>query len=125
MPETQGEWLRLAAETVLDLIPGGKAMKALKGVSYKLGIKKLEKQLLREGGKMAKLSKNASKSFKKISGKLLEGKRIDAHQLKRDWLGKKSDIAKYDLYRDTKTGEILILQKGGIGVPIQTGEFIN
>ena len=50
---------------------------------------------------------------------------IDAHQLKRDFLGNKAQISKYNIYKDTKTGEILILQKGGKGNPIQTGEFLK
>ncbi|WP_091526607.1 polymorphic toxin type 33 domain-containing protein [Paenimyroides ummariense] len=56
-------------------------------------------------------------SFLKNSG-------IYIHQLKRDFLGSKASISKYDLYKDA-TGKILILQKGGIGTPIRTGEFIK
>ncbi len=44
---------------------------------------------------------------------------IDAHQLKKDFLGNKAKISQYDLYKDTKTGEILILPKGGQGKPIK------
>jgi RHS repeat-associated protein len=66
-----------------------------------------------------------SKSFNKISDNLLKKAGIDAHQLKRDFLGNKAKISQYDLYKDTKTGEILILQKGGKGNPIQTGEFLK
>lgn len=50
---------------------------------------------------------------------------IDAHQFKKEWLGDNANIARYDLYKDTKSGEILMLQKGGKGTPIRTGEFIK
>ena len=94
MPEAQGEWLRLAAETALDFIPGGKAMKALKGGAYKLGIKKLEKQILREGRKMAKIKKatqgvlqkgghTLQKSTLKKLGLTKEQGREAIHKLKR------------------------------------------
>lgn len=66
-----------------------------------------------------------SKNFKKISDKQLKDSGIDAHQLKKDFLGDKAKIAHYDLYKDNKTGEILILQKGGKGTPINTGEIIQ
>jgi hypothetical protein len=66
-----------------------------------------------------------SKNFNKISDNLLKKSGIDAHQLKRDFLGNKAQISRYDLYKDTKTGEILILEKGGKGNPIQTGEFLK
>lgn len=69
--------------------------------------------------------KGLGKNFSKISDDLLKKSGIDAHQLKKDFLGNKAKISQYDLYKDTKTGEILILQKGGKGAPIQTGEFIK
>ena len=88
MPETQGEWLRLAAETALDFIPGGKAMKALKGGAYKLGIKKLEKQLLREGRKMAKMKRlpvggrrNPMSSVAKNTPTVIGGTKFTSHAL--------------------------------------------
>jgi hypothetical protein len=65
------------------------------------------------------------KSFNKISDSLLKKSGIDAHQLKKDFLGNKAQISRYDLYKDTQTGEILILQKGGKGDPIRTGEFLD
>lgn len=81
------------------------------------------------GGKLTnkayKATKTLGKNFNKISDNLLKRSGIDAHQLKRDFLGNKVKISQYDLYKDTKTGEILILQKGGKGTAIQTGEFIK
>src|SRR5690606_4919656 len=67
---------------------------------------------------------SGGKNFKKITDKLLKNEGIDAHQLKREFLGEKAPISKYDLYKDA-SGEILILQKGGIGTPIRTGEFLK
>jgi len=55
----------------------------------------------------------------------LKKSRIDAHQLKRDFLGNKAKISQYDLYKDTKTSEILILLKGGKENSIKTGEFLK
>ena len=50
---------------------------------------------------------------------------INAHILKQDWLGREAILKHFDIYRHNKTGELIILQKGGKGVPIQTGEFVN
>ncbi|OJW68941.1 MAG: hypothetical protein BGO68_01805 [Candidatus Amoebophilus sp. 36-38] len=52
-PQNLEECLKLAASTVLDFIPGGKAMKLFKSAAVKLGIKKVEKQLLKEAKKAA------------------------------------------------------------------------
>lgn len=76
-------------------------------------------------GEVKETVEQVGKNFNKISDNLLKKFGIDAHQLKRDFLGKKAQISKYDLYKDTKTGEIQILQKGGKGNPIQTGEFLK
>ncbi len=72
-----------------------------------------------------KTVEQVGKNFNKISDNLLKKSGIDAHQLKKDFLGENAKISRYDLYKNTKTGEILILQKGGKGNPIQTGEFLK
>jgi RHS repeat-associated protein len=69
----------------------------------------------------AKLARN----FTKINDSVLKKAGIDAHQLKKDWLGESSKISEFDLYKNTDTGEILILRKGGKGDPIYTGEFLK
>jgi hypothetical protein len=51
--------------------------------------------------------------------------RLNAHALKEEWLGDKAILQHFDIYRHNKTGESIIFQKKGKGVPIQTGEFIN
>lgn len=51
--------------------------------------------------------------------------RLNAHALKEEWVGKKAILQHFDIYRHNKTGELIIFQKKGKGVPIQTGEFIN
>lgn len=61
----------------------------------------------------------------KISDGLIKKYGLDPHQIKRNCLGNKAKIARFDLYRDTKTHEILILEKGGKGVPIYTGEYLK
>jgi len=45
-------------------LPGGKALKAFKGAAAKLGIKKLEKQLLKQAQQKAKQLKKAKKGKK-------------------------------------------------------------
>jgi filamentous hemagglutinin len=60
-----------------------------------------------------------------LSNNLLKKQGVDAHALKMDFLGKRAKIARYDLYKHTDTGEILIFKKGGGGEPIFTGEFIK
>ncbi len=68
--------------------------------------------------------KAGGKGFNKITDSYLKKSGIDAHELKREFLGNKAPIARYDLYKG-KGGEVLILQKGGKGTPIRTGEFIK
>ncbi|MGM0715506.1 MAG: RHS repeat-associated core domain-containing protein, partial [Bacillota bacterium] len=66
-----------------------------------------------------------SKNIKKLDDKFLKKLGIDAHELKKDFLGKKAKIAHYDLYVDNETGQIIIFEKGGLGNGIPTGEFID
>lgn len=73
--------------------------------------------------KVGKLSPNL-KNFKLLELNFLEKHGFNAHALKYKILGPKAEIKLFDLYKDTKTGEILILRKGGIGEPISTGEYI-
>lgn len=72
----------------------------------------------------AKIAGGNSKNIVKISDKLVKNFGIDAHKLKQDFLGVKA-LSRYDLYKNTNTGEILIFLKGGKCNPIQTGEFIK
>lgn len=53
-----------------------------------------------------------------------EAKKVDAHKIKRDVLGKKAPIANYDLYKD-KAGNIYVKPKGGKGPGEPTGVNIN
>ena len=68
---------------------------------------------------------NSKANCDKVNESYLEDKGIDAHRLKRDILGKKTQIAHYDIYVDKNTGELIIFLKGGKGVGIPTGEFIK
>lgn len=63
-------------------------------------------------------------NVEKISDNYLKQLGIDAHQLKKDFLGQKAKISRFDLYKDKTTGEILIFRKGGKGEPIHTYEYI-
>lgn len=87
--------------------------------------KKVEKAANITQPVVKKAVQQVSRNFNKISDDLLKRAGVDAHQLKRDFLGSKAKISLYDLYKDTKTGEILILLKGGKGTPIPTGEFLK
>jgi hypothetical protein len=60
-------------------------------------------------------------SIEKANGKFLEELGIDAHELKKEWLGNSGKIAEYDIYKNKETGELEIFKKGGIGEGIKTG----
>ena len=64
------------------------------------------------------------KNVKMMSDNLLKKQGLDAHAIKTEFLGPKN-ISKYDLYKHTDTGEILIFGKGGKGEPIFTGYFVK
>jgi len=64
-------------------------------------------------------------NYNKVKDNYLKQKDIDAHELKKDYLGEKAPIAKYDIYVNKDTGELYIFEKGGKGVGIPTGEFIK
>ena len=79
-------------------------------------------------GKGAGNAKTASKivrSIDKVDDKYLKKLGIDAHELKKEVLGKKAKIAQYDIYVDKKTKELFVYLKGGKGDGIATGEFIK
>ena len=65
------------------------------------------------------------KSISIIAEKQLKKHGIDAHELKKEFLGNSASISRYDLYKDKLTNEILIFLKGGKGDGIQTGEFLK
>ena len=66
-----------------------------------------------------------SKNVKLLTESVLTKNNINAHALKKEFLGKRAPIARYDLYKHTDTGEILIFGKGGKGDPIFTNIFIQ
>ncbi|MFV0344939.1 MAG: RHS repeat-associated core domain-containing protein [Bacteroidales bacterium] len=66
-----------------------------------------------------------NKDVKKISDSLLKEKGLDAHEIKKEFLGQKAKISRYDLHKHTDTKEILIFEKGGVGEPISTGYTID
>jgi len=45
--------------------------------------------------------------------------KIDAHEIKYEYLGNRAEITKFDLYK-VPSGQIVILGKGGVGNPIWT-----
>ncbi|WP_455813359.1 polymorphic toxin type 33 domain-containing protein [Pseudomonas graminis] len=63
--------------------------------------------------------------MKVADDKFLKKNGIDAHELKKDFLGKKAEIKLYDIYVDKNSGELWIFRKGGQGNGIATGEFIK
>lgn len=60
-----------------------------------------------------KKNDNGKLSLKRISDSLLRKCGLDAHKIKAEYLGKKAEISRYDLFYDTKTGIIYILTKAG------------
>ena len=64
-------------------------------------------------------------NYNKVKDNYLKRKGIDAHELKKDFLGRKAPIAEYDIYVNKDTGELFIFKKGGKGIGIPTGEFIK
>lgn len=64
-------------------------------------------------------------NYNKVKDNYLKKNGIDAHELKKDFLGRKAPIAEYDIYVNKDTGELFIFKKGGKGIGIPTGEFIK
>ncbi|MCW2481074.1 VENN motif pre-toxin domain-containing protein [Candidatus Symbiopectobacterium sp. NZEC135] len=64
-------------------------------------------------------------SIKVADDKFLKNNGVDAHQIKKDFLGAKAEIKLYDIYVDKDSGQLWIFRKGGKGEGIPTGEFIN
>ncbi len=65
-----------------------------------------------------------SKSFKKLNEKYLEEKGYNPHKFKEDVVGEKLG-GKYNIHRDTETGELVLIRVQGKSDPIRTGEFIK
>ena len=66
----------------------------------------------------------ADSNFKLLKDRAIKDAGFDAHAIKKEILGNKAEIAKFDLYKDNVTSEVLILRKKGLGEPIPTGYFI-
>ncbi|UNK63082.1 polymorphic toxin type 33 domain-containing protein [Buttiauxella ferragutiae] len=64
-------------------------------------------------------------NIKVADDKFLKNNGVDAHQIKKDFLGAKAEIKLYDIYVDKDNGQLWIFRKGGKGEGIPTGEFIN
>ncbi|MDI7274178.1 polymorphic toxin type 33 domain-containing protein [Cronobacter dublinensis] len=50
---------------------------------------------------------------------------VDAHRIKKYFLGAKAEIKLYDIYVDKNSRQLWIFRKGGKGEGIPTGEYIN
>jgi len=61
----------------------------------------------------------------KVADKYLKKQGIDAHQLKKDYLGEKAPISQYDIYVDKADGRLWIFRKGGQGSGIPTSDYIK
>ncbi|WP_275898960.1 hemagglutinin repeat-containing protein [Pectobacterium brasiliense] len=64
-------------------------------------------------------------NIKVADDKYLKKNGVDAHQIKKDFLGSKAEIKLYDIYVDKDSGQLWIFRKGGKGEGVPTGEFIN
>ena len=56
---------------------------------------------------------------KLINNKYLKKNRLDAHEIKYEYLGKGAKISNFDLYK-VPSGQVVIMPKGGYGNPIWT-----
>ena len=65
------------------------------------------------------------KNIEKVKDSYLKKLGIDAHEVKKDVLGKKAKIAEYDIYKDKDTGELWVNKKDAKGEWIPTGETIK
>ncbi len=65
------------------------------------------------------------KDFKIVRDNYLKKIGIDAHALKKEFLGKNAAISNYDIYKKTDTKELIILRKNGVGEAIHTGQKIK
>ena len=82
---------------------------------------KLLKDITTIGGKNLKKARN----WDKVNDSYLKEKGIDAHDLKKEAIGKKAPVSRYDIYVDKDTGELFVFLKGGKGEGVPTGEFIK
>ncbi|EOC1339941.1 hypothetical protein ACI09V_003548 [Cronobacter dublinensis] len=64
-------------------------------------------------------------NIKVADDKFLKNNGVDAHRIKKDFLGAKAEIKLYDIYVDKNSGQLWIFRKGGKGEGIPTGEYIN
>jgi filamentous hemagglutinin len=65
-----------------------------------------------EGGENDVNNSESNKpDLKRVEDKYLKKQGIDAHELKKDYLGKKAKIQRYDLSVDKKTGQLYIVNK--------------
>ena len=64
-------------------------------------------------------------NIKVADDKFLKNNGVDAHQIKKDFLGAKAEIKLYDIYVNKNSGQLWIFRKGGKGEGIPTGEYIN
>ena len=64
------------------------------------------------------------KDVKLLKNSYLRKNGVDAHTLKDKFVGKRNRSL-FDIYRHTETGELLLFQKQGKRIPIQTGDFIK
>jgi hypothetical protein len=73
---------------------------------------------------MKSSNRSSGKSIVKVSDSYLKKNGIDAHEFKKEYLGKKARISHYDIYKDRK-GQLVIYEKGGKGSGIKTGEYLD
>ena len=111
------------------VLPGGASVKAPKFLKNALAVFKGRKgagaaNAISQTFKSIGAAGRGWKNVKFISDKLLKKQGLNAHVIKTEFLGPKN-ISKFDLFKHTDTGEILIFRKGGIGEPIFTGYFIH
>ncbi len=93
---------------------------ATAGISFEYSVGQFREDLDRAVEEIQKAA-----NFNKADDRYLKSKGIDAHQLKKDYLGEKAQIAQYDIYINKSDGRLWIFRKGGQGTGIETSEFIK
>jgi len=75
--------------------------------------------------KWADVTNGQPPNLNKLNDKYLKKNGIDAHELKKEYLGEKASIQKFDLYSDKNSGRIYIVEKATNKIVEATDYFIK
>ena len=124
-PETAGASIVITAKGGIELKKGVEKLDRAWDFGKKAAYSYEQYRLDKETFEDIEGAGNSSANCDKVNDKYLKKKGIDAHQLKKDFLGNKAPIAHYDIYVNKNTKELIIFKKGGQGMGIPTGIFLE